>query len=80
MAPVVEPPSVDGVLGVVDAPAPPIDVLLCELPPPDGEPPSVPGSPPVTEPPVLYGVPPSVPGMPPVTEPPIPVFGVPGVA
>jgi hypothetical protein len=53
MAPVAEPPRVDGVDGVVEIPAPPVDVLLCELPPPDGVPPSVPGIPPVTEPPVL---------------------------
>jgi hypothetical protein len=77
--PVVDPPSVDGAVSVVDVPAPPIDVLLCELAPPDGVPPSVPGMPPVTEPPVLYRVPPSVPGMPPVVDPPIPVLGVEGV-
>jgi hypothetical protein len=51
--PVVEPPIVDGVVGELDVPAPPMAVLLCELPPPDGVPPSVPGMPPVTEPPVL---------------------------
>ena len=79
IVPVGEPPTVDGVDGVVEIPAPPTDVLLCELPPPDGVLPSVPGMPPVTEPPVLYGVPPSVPGMPPVTDPPMPVFGVDGV-
>ena len=53
IAPVGEPPTVDGVVGVVEIPAPPIDVLLCELPPPDGVLPSVPGIPPVTEPPLL---------------------------
>lgn len=79
MAPVDDPPMVDGVVGVVEIPAPPIDVLFCELPPPDAVPPSVPGIPPVTEPPALYGLPPSVPGIPPVTDPPIAVFGVDGV-
>ena len=54
-------------------------VLLCELAPPAGVPPSVPGMAPVTDPPVLYGVPPSVPGMPPVIAPPMPVFGVDGL-
>ena len=44
---------VEGVVGVVDSPAPPTDVLLCELPPPAGVPPSVPRMPPVIEPPAL---------------------------